>query len=420
MLLGACPARAQGNYQAQVVLRAGDPAGDVRIPADAGFQVADLNDTGHLVTVAGTPSNGALIQVADGQALPIAAGGVPTLAGPWPNPLLIGLPLKMNNQGDITFFTVSGVPQERTTYLWQRATRRITTIAQRGAAGPGGLIWADGGYFSPVLNNAGEIAFPAGIAAPPNRIDYGLFLRSAAGAMSTIALPSANGSDETVLPSIDDTGRVAYLTMTPELGFTAPNAAFLWERGATQRVAGVGTSVGGATINSVTGVWTNNANRSLLLLVQTGQLQTGPRALVRYLDGVLTPIIATGGELPGGGRLRDIPGFGEGVSWANSAGQHAFLALLEDGSQAAYLLDANGTLSLILRQGAQTSAGVVTAIAPDLYASSTATRSFGIALNGRGQVALPVRLDGRVNAVLLLTPGGSGGTGGNGGTGGPG
>jgi hypothetical protein len=86
------------------------------------------------------------------------------------------------------------------------------------------------------------------------------------------------------------------------------------------------------------------------------------------------------------------------------------VALLADGSQAAYMLDASGTISLILREGAQTPAGRVTRIAPALYvAPGTLTpRSFGIALNARGQVALPVELEGGVNAVLLLTPAGDG------------
>lgn len=416
VLLASGSALAQTAYQARVVLRVGDVASDARIPANAGFQVGDMNDAGHLAIVAGTVTSGSLIQIADGQATAIAVADLPTLNGSWPNPLLIGLPLDMNDAGNIVFFTESGSPRERATFFWDRAARRATTIAERGGAGPGGVIWADGGYFSPSLNNANEIAFPAGIADPPAGVDYGVFLRSPSGSVSAVAVPSSPDSDEAFLPSIDDAGRIAYLTLPEAPGFRYPNAAYLWERGGTTRLAGPGTTVGGAPVAAVSGVWTNNANRNLLLLVHTDLADTGPRVLLRYVDGALTTIVATGSELPGGGRLRNVVGFGEGVSQANAAGQHAFIALLEDGTQAAYLLDASGQVSLIMRQGAQTSAGRVTAIAPDQYTANAPSRSYGIALNGRGQVLLPVQLDGGINAVLLLTP--ETGTGTGGGTGG--
>jgi hypothetical protein len=112
--------------------------------------------------------------------------------------------------------------------------------------------------------------------------------------------------------------------------------------------------------------------------------------------------------MPGGGRLVDIPGFGEGVSWGNRSGQHAFLATLSDGTRGAYLIDAAGAISLILKEGMATNAGTVTALAPFTtfrsFTGPVAGASFGIALNNRGQVALPVQLDGSANAVLLLTP----------------
>jgi hypothetical protein len=408
-------ASAQSSYQAQILLRAGDVAGNVTIPANAGFQVGDLNDTGHVAVVAGTRETGALFQIADGQTTPIAGAGLPAPGGVFPNPLLIGLPVSMNNAGNIVFLTQTGTGTgiTRATYFWDRAARALVSIAERGGTGPLGLTWTDGGYFSPVVNNQNDIAFPAGAAASFGRTEYGLFYRTAAGALSVIDLPGFDGSLDAVLPSIDDSGRVAYLTQPISDGTALPTTAYIWERGGRTPFAGVGSTVGANTIAGVTGVWLNNANRDALLLAQYDQAAGGPRALLRYRDGLRTQIVATGSEMPGGGVLRDIPGFGEGVSWANAAGQHAFLALLADGTHAAYLLDASGTVSLILREGMETSAGVVARIAPDLFAQgTTAARSFGIALNTRGQVALPVRLADGTNGVLLLTPGdGTGGPG---------
>jgi hypothetical protein len=81
---------------------------------------------------------------------------------------------------------------------------------------------------------------------------------------------------------------------------------------------------------------------------------------------------------------------------ANGAGQHAFLAQLEGGNTAAYLLDADGTLSLILKSGTTTNLGTITDVGGGNW--------FGVGLNTQGQMLLPVRIDRGANTLVLLTP----------------
>jgi hypothetical protein len=97
--------------------------------------------------------------------------------------------------------------------------------------------------------------------------------------------------------------------------------------------------------------------------------------------------------MPGGGQLDQY--FGPFA--VNDAGQFAFPATLADGSSAAYLLDTDGTLSLILKSGTATALGTISAVGPS-------SGSSGIGLNSKGQVALPVQIDTGPATLVLLTP----------------
>jgi hypothetical protein len=92
------------------------------------------------------------------------------------------------------------------------------------------------------------------------------------------------------------------------------------------------------------------------------------------------------------------------VSAPNSLGEHAFMATLADGSTAAYRMDAEGKLSLILKSGATTELGQVTRIGKTSFATGLARGGWGIGLNSKGQVALPVQINGGPETIVLLTP----------------
>jgi hypothetical protein len=152
---------------------------------------------------------------------------------------------------------------------------------------------------------------------------------------------------------------------------------------------------------SVGGAWVNNDNRSVLLSASLKGLD-GPFGLYRFVGGTITPVVVPGQEMPGGGRFKDLvfPWGYYAVSAANDAGQHAFAAVLADGSQAAYRLDADGKLSLILKSGANTELGPFTGFGP----AGSPNNSSGISLNNRGQVAMTVKIAGGPDTVVLLTP----------------
>jgi hypothetical protein len=108
--------------------------------------------------------------------------------------------------------------------------------------------------------------------------------------------------------------------------------------------------------------------------------------------------------MPGGGTLQTIlhenldasgraNALGD-VSLASEAGEHAFRARLEDGTRAVYRVDADGKLSLVLKNGQTTELGTITSLPGGTF----------INLNSRGQVAVVARIDDGPETLILLTP----------------
>jgi hypothetical protein len=172
-------------------------------------------------------------------------------------------------------------------------------------------------------------------------------------------------------------------------------SAYRWESSKITPIALVGAELpDGHHIGAVLGVWLNNKNQNALLEVNVDVLG-GPAALYVAADGKLIPVVAPGQDMPGGGKLRQIQDFG--ISTANDAGQHAFLATLADGSTGVYQVEADGTLSLILKSGTQTDQGTLTNVGQGAGLSS------GVALNSKGQVLTTVQFDNGTDSVALIT-----------------
>jgi hypothetical protein len=103
-----------------------------------------------------------------------------------------------------------------------------------------------------------------------------------------------------------------------------------------------------------------------------------------------------GQDLPTGGRVNGI-----GVeSLPNDADQLALLVRSTNEPAAIYVLDPDGKLTLVLKEGATTEVGTVTRFGD----AGTSPASSNIALNNRGQVAIPARIQDGPAAILLLTP----------------
>ena len=80
------------------------------------------------------------------------------------------------------------------------------------------------------------------------------------------------------------------------------------------------------------------------------------------------------------------------------------MATLEGGDTAAYLMEADGQLSLVLKSGTSTSLGQITRVGSASNTGRGAADSIGLGLNSKGQVALTVRTADKRVTLILLTP----------------
>jgi hypothetical protein len=413
LVLLVCGAvRAQTSYTIQPIARPGDSVDDVVIRGP--FAIGALNDDGQLIFKTPVPTGGrlegeGLFQFAGDKLTPIALAGRDGPVGKWPGDLYIYQPVSMNRQGNVVFAggVTIGNKLNEGTFLWDFSKQRLAPVALPGPAA-NNLVFEWGGGHTPVINNHNEIALVAWVKNAARQEREGLFL-GRDGTLAPVALPDQDLPDGYKLdaafhPSLNDGGVVAFIARRRGEGQNA-TSAYVWENGAITPVAVIRADApDGRKIASVRGVRVNNADRSVLVIARTtsvGDTFARPEALYRFADGRFVPVAVKGQEMPGGGVLNDIqqvfhnPG---GVSFANDRGQYAFLARLQGGATAAYLAEADGKLSLILKSGTTTERGTVTSVGQEAGGST------GVGLNNKGQVALTVTIDGGVPTVVLLTP----------------
>jgi hypothetical protein len=294
------------------------------------------------------------------------------------------------------------------TFHWDAKAKQVTAVALKGQPATSGLTFGQPGNPRPAINSRGEIIFPAEVKeASGKTLGYAVFFRGADGALQAAALPGQTGPDGVTISdasngstgaytSLNDAGRAAFLVRRAGQGRPT---AYLWEKGTLTPIDLVGKPApGGGKIVEVTGAWVNNANRNVLIEAVLDHIDTGLHALYLWDGANLTPVAVPGQPMPGGGQFRTVPWLA--VSFPNELGQHAFYARVADGGAsrlAAYRMEADGTLSLILKSGAAT---------PELGAISRLgdLDGFGIQLNNKGQVAMNIRgADGRTK-LCVLTP----------------
>lgn len=400
-LLTLGTACAQGDYQIQPILRLGDPAGDVIVPAvDDYVEVGSLNDNGELAFVTATTTGGeALVRYAGGKFTTIVAAGTSGPNGSWPAGLLILPPVAMNQLGDVVF--VAGTANDQTesfnTYLWESQQQKLTPIVVSAAPALPNLAFEQGGDAVPTISNSSELALVAKVRDASGQVRNSVWYLGRDRKLLPVAvpgqiLPGGRVIEEACCTSINNLGSIAFLVRRrgdPENAFSA----YLWEGGTITPVAVIGTPVaGGASIGTVWSLCVNDRNRSVTFEASVGS-PSGLVGIYRFAGGTLTPLVVPGQALPGSGVLK----IEHGISYANTAGEFAFWATLDDRSTGAYLLDERGTISLILKSGTVTPFGRVTNVAQGNGLSH------GIALNTRGQVAVTLRFDDAVDALVLLT-----------------
>jgi hypothetical protein len=402
-------------YQIQPLLQGGRlPSGEwpagIPIPASKFTVACPLNDRGQLLIDLGTDDGtkpDTILQYANGGFTPILVAGSPGPVGTWPKDVFnFGpAPQDMNQQGDVVFAVRSRGSNPLGTFLWNAVTQTVTPVALKGMPAGGGLTFTTAYGGSPAINNRGEIALAASVQGAAGTNGPALFFRAADGGLQPILLPgqalpdgTKARTDSSPQPSIDDTGRVAFLTRRQG---DKQYSAYVWEQGTLAPVLTEGTMTPQGAVTSVTSVFLSHQDRSLLITAGIGGSRQ--QGIYRISTGQITPLVVPGQVMPDGSHFATIQNVGAesegqlltpaGLSDGNDAGQRVFMATLEDGATAAYLLDADGKLSLILKRGMTTDLGPIT----DVMLSPAGP-------NHAGQVALTVTINHGPQTLLLLTP----------------
>jgi hypothetical protein len=401
-LLAPSAASAAGVYQIQPIVHLGDKLGPLPIRTRQGFWVGSLNDSGQIVFVTVNFDGGPLlIRYASGQFTLIVDAGQPAPVGTWPELSEVWSPVSMNQAGNVVFSVLDHQTSAPLgTFLWDPHSGHVGAIAAKGAPSGNNQTLFDVGGPSPVINNHNEIAFVAHVKNVAGAVQSGVFFLGSDGRMQPIAVP------DQVLPdggrvlnasyaSANDSGLVACLiTRAGDSGASA----YLSEAGILTPLALAGTAApGGGTIENVEGAWVNNKNHNVLVeasVKATSKATSAASSLYRWADGSLTPVALAGKALPDGETLKTVTG---GVSAANDLGQHVFLATLASKATAAYLMNADGSLSLVLKSSPTAEPGAIKRVGE--------ASTFGVALNNHGQIALVVLfVNAHSSTLVLMTP----------------
>ena len=398
----AAPATAPTSYTFQPLAQIGGMAGDIPIPKGLAWFLGSLNDNGQILVDAGTPDGSKpeiLLQYGDGKFTLLASGGMDGPAGPWPKNVGFGPPVSMNGRGNSVFTALKRPAGPLIGDFYRDATSgKMTAVLLPGMPATGNLTFTNQPWWLPVINNRDEIALPCQVKGTGSPSGYGLFFRTPDGALQPIVVPGQALPDRTkgtpIAPSITDAGVVAFLA------YVAEPSAYRWEKGNLTPLVTIGTAApGGGKIAAVGTVLLNNQNSSALISARvTGK--AGPsQGLYRLAGGTLTPVAVAGQPMPGGGTFKSIAGIAfevthGAVSAANEAGQHTFVATLDDNSTGVYRLDADGTLSLVVKTGMTTPLGKV----------SRFGQATGAAMNSKGQVVASISFDNGPDTLVLLTP----------------
>jgi len=403
---GAAPASAPTSYTFQALAQIGGMAGDIPIPQGLTWVLGSLNDNGQILVDAGTGVGAGgggtkpeiLLQYGDRKFTLLASGGMDGPVGPWPKNIGFNWPLSMNERGNSVFqvWKLSGTLIG--TFYRDATSGKMTAVLLPGVPATGNLTFTNqSGWWPPVINNRDEIALNNGVKGTGSPSGGGLFFRTPDGALQPIVVPGQALPDRTkgmpIAPSITDAGVVAFNA------FVAEPSAYQWEKGNLTSLVTIGTAApGGGKFAAVGTVLLNNQNSSALISARvTGKAGQG---LYRLAGGTLTPVAVAGQPMPGGGTFKSLAFIanevvqGGTVSAATEAGQHTFLATLDDNSTGVYRLDADGTLSLVVKTGMTTPLGKVTRFGQ--YA--------GTAMNSKGQVVASISFDNGPDTLVLLTP----------------
>jgi hypothetical protein len=415
---GAAHADALDQYTVQVLAQSGVPTPGFN-PLGNYFYISQMNDHGQISLVTTTKeSNGhqVLGVLANGQFTPIAAGGGPSPDGKtWPTNLSFAWYADMNEAGNVAFVPVDGAGNSLGVYFWDATKQAVNRLATPGTPVTSDLAFASGGTNGgAALNNRDEVAFVAAVKGASGSAGQGVFLRRADGHIEPVVLPGdplpgqggtlrkarvGTSSAVSGFLGLNDAGQVIFLALGTGFkpiatGFST-DSVYRSENGTTSLLAESGTDIPG--LGKSQGFFAhgpNNQNNKVLLDTWTPN-GPGINGILLWEQGQLVPVLLDGQPLPGGGQFK---GGGVDINRPNALGQYPIgVSFTENGTigSGAYLVGADGKLSLIARSGMTTPLGTLTQISPGGY---------GIGINRQGQVALVAQIDNGPAVILLLTP----------------
>jgi hypothetical protein len=404
LLSGVAHGAALDQYSVQVLAQSGVATPGFN-PIGNYFGILRMNNQGQISLVTKTQESKGrevLGVLSNGQFAPIATAGGPSPDGKtWPVTMDLFRPwADINDSGDVAFTPYDASGNSLGVYFWDAAGQAAIPLAAPGTPATGDLVFASGGKYDIAgLNNRDEVAFVAPVKPASGPAHNGVFLRRADGHVDPVALPgdSLPGQAGNLKDTVGDVG----LNDTSQVTFDAMGTAYRWENGTVSLLAGTGTEIPGLGKSAgYFDVGPNDQNSDVLLYTWTAAPQaiTG---LLLWQQGQLLPVLLKGQDLPGGGK------FGAGpVDWnrPNTLGKYPFAASFTENGKigsGAYLVGADGTLSLIARSGMTTPLGTLTRISPG---NTTSDPTSGIGINDQGQVALTAQIDNGPDVLLLLTP----------------
>jgi hypothetical protein len=322
-------------------------------------------------------------------------------------------------------------------YLFHHSSGNVTAVVAPGVTpAPGGGTFQGAG-FHPNLNNGGDLVFtgfvPADIGPGASiSMGAGIFLADKNGDLFDIArpgdpAPGGNTFDFAENPAINNRGDIAFgahIAADPcidILGQTLPVWIFCAESvyfrdgqtGAIQSIAHQGTAIpdsaGGGTFDYAYAPVLNSRGQILFdaglagTSVPVNGSTADSQAIFLWSDGRLISIARQGDAMPGGGHLVSAA-FNPGMYDINSNGDVAFNALLDTGEEGVFLWS-HGSLSLLAKTGTVIP-GVGTIASLDQY--GTGLPNGYVQINDPGQVAFAAVLTDGTVALLLATPTGQG------------
>jgi hypothetical protein len=362
------------------------------------FEVASLNSSGAAVWVSEFEEGGegAILLEADGKATAIMdPNQAAPVGGTWGG----GMSNKanVNDAGNVAFTAGvdhgDGAVEE--VVFYDKAANKWTEVAKKDTPAPGGgTIQATVSFAT--LNNANDIVFIGTVADPATSFDgQALFLWSG-GKLTEVVRAGAKVGD-VVLSSprraqISDGGIITFEDLTD----VDAGGAYMVKDGVITAIATTATDApgGGGKFTAMKGPIAN-ANGDVALL---GQTDAGWGAyLYSAKDKALVKVAAPGDEMPGGGTLANAEAQGRNSIRISADGSVVFAGQLEDGG-GVYLWK-EGKLDVLARTG-QELPGVGT---PQAMANKEIT-SWGLAIASNGMIAFPAKINDQEQLILATPP----------------